>query len=82
MLDELEWLRGSFGADLFNLLHTPVQCMVADTIQDFYKLEHDTAINIVDVRSIVMHQRITQGQFCSGAARLFLLKKKSVNNKS
>ena len=34
---------------------TPVQCMVADTIQDFYKLEHNAAVNIVDVRSIAMH---------------------------
>ena len=62
------------------------------TTQDFYKLEHDTALNIVDVRSIAMHQKITRGQFRSGAARLFLLKqqqkqnkkkkKKTINNKS
>ena len=32
MLDELEWLRGSFGTDLFNLLlQDTLQCIMTKT---------------------------------------------------
>ena len=58
------------------LYHDKDKCLTLETgmIQDCYKLEHHTALNIVDVRSIAMPQRITIGQFCSGTAPLFLLK--------
>ena len=82
VLDELEWLRGSSGADLFlssSAKYTPMQCMVAD--RRLLQIRAHTALNIVDVRSIAMHQIITQGQFCSGAARLFLLKQKQKKKK-
>ena len=70
-------IQDCYGLNIFYLLLSVHTFTHEHILVQALGLERKTviALNIVEVRSIAMPQRITLGQFCSGTAPLFLLQR-------